>query len=217
MISIVSGWTRARATTASLVLVAGLVLTAVPAAAAKKPLSPKRWAGSFCTVVVDFQDAMDDVRNDVLSGSDAAVSDIATNPAAVFDYIEELADGLDSAVDASTDAADGIRDLRKPRVRGGAQLKRVLDELLAGGLDEIGTEFQSAQDQFNDIGAQTTDPLVAANELVRVAEEMQATFNDLGSTISSSFAALDEDRSIDPKGLLLDALEDSSSCAPLTS
>jgi len=196
------------------VTLAALVLSAAPAAAAKAR-APKKWAKSFCTTLIDFTDTMDDLNSEITDSAVEAETALAEDPSLVFDYIDGLAGNLADAADAAADTADDIRRLRRPAVGGGKEIKALLDDVLGGGLEQIGEEFESTEGEFRRIVDETTDPLVAAEELITAADQMIATFTELGNTLSESFESLDADPTLDPDDVLLRALERTPACAPI--
>jgi hypothetical protein len=195
-------------------VVSALVLGLAPAAhAAKGPISPKRWATSFCTLLVDFQEELGEVSGDVVELSTDAAAVVGDDPSAVFGFIEDIADIVGDAEASSSKASRKIKKLGRPDVGGGAEIKSIISDLLGGGLGDMATEFGAAEDEFRRIGDSTTDPRVAAAELIGAAQQMQATFEALGETLQSSFSSLDDDPSIDPDDVLAKALEKAKACA----
>ena len=196
-------------------LVATILLTYAPSASAASSVSPKKWAATFCNIVADFREDLSTVSDDITSTTTDALVGLATDPSGVFDVIEDVSGFLDDSADIATDAADQMRALPRPRVGGGAKIKRVLSNLFSGGLDDIATEFQGGATDLRSIEDETDDPVEAANLFQTKSEELAATFGEAGNTISDAFDALPNDRSIDPDGTLNRALQRSRACTRL--
>jgi hypothetical protein len=197
-------------------VVVSLLLAAVPAAAGSKPLKPKKWAASFCDTIVGFRDDVTEIQNESLDLAGDLEAALTADPNAIFVYINDVATGLEDAAGVVTGAAEDIQGLRPPKVKGGGEIKAIIDDLLGGGLELIASEFQTAGSDLGAIDDATDDPLVAADELIATSTRIAETFTELGDTLSDSFQSLDDDPSLDPDDILLRALERSRACRPIT-
>ncbi|MEX0664295.1 MAG: hypothetical protein WD598_05920 [Acidimicrobiia bacterium] len=189
-----------------------ILLGNIPSAAAASSISPKKWAKSFCTTVLDFRDELVSIGDQVVNYSEEAASAVDADPSAVFDVIETTAGYLDDAVDVSSDTADDVRKLKKPAVGGGAKIKRVISKILGDGLEDLAFEFEAGATDLRSIADQTSDPVEAANLFVTASLQLSSTFSSAGNAIRDAFNAVPDDPSIDPDQVLDRALARSSAC-----
>ncbi len=205
---------RRRAVSAG-AIVATVLFSHLPSASAASSVSPKKWAAAFCDIVADFQEDLGTVSDEIKTTTSDALVGLASDPSGVFDVIEDVSGFLDDSADIATDGADRMRALPRPRVGGGAKIKRVLSSLFSGGLDDIADEFEGGATDLRSIADETDDPVVAATQFKTKSEELATTFGEAGTAISETFDALPDDSSIDPDGALDRALDRSRACTRL--
>lgn len=193
---------------------ASLILSTAPSAAGGASVSPKKWASSFCGAVLQFRQDIDGVTKDVLALNED-LSELSSDPSAVFDFIETEASYLDDYAEVSERAAEDIRDLDQPKVGGGPKIKRALNQILAVGFDDLVFEFEAAAADFRSITESTSDPLVAAGQFVTAAEQVSSVLDNVTDTLQAAFDALPDDPSIDPDGTLERALGRAKACKRL--
>ncbi|MBM3672131.1 MAG: hypothetical protein FJW86_08125 [Actinobacteria bacterium] len=159
---------------AGMVLVS-LLAAAVPAAAGSKPLKPKKWAASFCATIIDVRDDVTEIQNESLDLAGGLEDAIASDPNAIFAYLNGVASGLEDAAEVVTEAAEDIQSLRPPKVKGGGEIKEIIDDLFGGGLELISTEFQTAANDLAAIDDATDDPSFDPDDiLLRALERSRA-------------------------------------------